>query len=249
MTIDDEKLSAFLDGELPEQEMAGIRAALAEDEALAQRLERLALPDDIIASTYRTIDERPLPEAVTAMLATAHNSPRADEQANNVVAFPLWKRINHGLQQHAALAACLALVAGFVLSQATHPALSPNTDAAWQQVAAALDDGRSGVAQQLADGSSVTPQLSFVSQDGTYCRQYAQSGTETGTENIACNSGGDWTLIATVHTGPQTGGTYQTASGGSVLDGVLDRMIAGAPLSADQETDAIDTEWQQEETE
>lgn len=244
MTISDETLSAFLDSELPEREMYEIRAALSHDEDLANRLAGMTMANTAIGNTYRTIDERPLPEGLSALLdgAETHDPHNTAPPRNNVVAFPIWQFVNRTLQQNAALAACLALVAGVVLSQGI-TSFDRAADDDWQQVTAALESGRSGVPQTVGE-ARLTPQLTFVNQDGDYCRQYALSDTQTGSQNIACNTNGDWTLIATLHTGAISEGTYQTASGGTILDGILDRMIEGAPLSADQEAAIIDNGWQ-----
>ncbi len=45
MTISDEQLSAFLDAELPEDEMELVRQGLIDDENLANRLAELAMVD------------------------------------------------------------------------------------------------------------------------------------------------------------------------------------------------------------
>ena len=244
MTISDQKLSAFLDSELSEQEMDEIRSALAGDEALASRLAEMTMTNMAVGEAYATIDDRPLPAGLATLLASEGASRRDAElqPKDNIVTFPIWKRINRTLQQNAAMAACLALVAGFVLSQGI-TGFDRKEDDGWQQITVALETGRSGVPQTVGE-ARLTPQLSFVNQDGDYCRQYVLSDAQTGSQNIACNTDGDWTLIATLHTGAASNGSYQTASGGTMLDGVLDRMIAGAPLSADQEAAVIDNGWQ-----
>jgi len=244
MTISDETLSAFLDSELPEQEMDDIRSALARDEALANRLAEMTMTNMAVGNAYRTIDDRPLPAALATLLESEGASRREAklQSTENIVTFPIWKRINRTLQQNAALAACLALVAGVVLSQGI-TGFDRAGDDDWQQITAALEAGRSGVPQTVGE-ARLTPQLTFVNQDGDYCRQYALSSSDAGSQNIACNTDGDWTLIATLHTASISNGTYQTASGGTMLDGVLDRMMAGTPLSADQEAAVIDNSWQ-----
>ena len=48
MKIDDQTLSAFLDNELPANEMEAIRNAIAEDEQLALRLAELSEVDMLV---------------------------------------------------------------------------------------------------------------------------------------------------------------------------------------------------------
>ena len=63
MTVSDEKLVAFLDGALPEEEAAEIGAALVRDPDLGRRLEEMA------------VDLTPMREGMEAVLASAPPMP------------------------------------------------------------------------------------------------------------------------------------------------------------------------------
>jgi len=237
-TLTDETLSAFLDAELPEAEMERVRQRLCEDETLSDRLAELAGVDQLLAVTYSSIDERPLPEAVTAMLV--EESP---PQPAQVIPFPLWRRAQEQLQRHAGIAAAVTLAiglgAGWLL-----PGQPQGTDNAWQAVAASLERAPSGKTLELADGRQLTPRLTFVSQQGDYCRQYQVVSGAQGSENIACRSGdGGWQLTASVQLeAVQEPGTYRTASGGSLLDSALDAMVA-RDIDPQDEAKIIADEW------
>lgn len=236
MTITDEQLSAFLDAELPEAEMELVRQQLIDDENLANRLAELAMVDDQIARHYAQIDERPIPAAITRLLAAE------PQQANaNIVQFPLWKRVQRGLQQHAAIAACTLLVIGFGMVQLL-PGNNQKTQS-WGAVAQVLEQNASGDEQRLDDGSRVKPRLTFINNDGNYCRQFQLIEQDKSSENIACRRNNSWELAISVARETLAESDYQTASGGSQLDDALDEMMGSEAFDAAREQQIIQSRW------
>lgn len=242
MTISDEQLSAFLDAELPENEMELVRQGLIDDENLANRLAELAMVDEQVASHYAQIDARPLPAAVEPLLAHS-TEPTTKEMDNNLIQFPLWKRVQRGLQQNAALAASVLLVIGFGMVQL----LPGNHQSAnnWNAVAQVLEQNISGNEQQFDDGSRVKPRLTFIDQQGNYCRQYQLAQGEQTSENIACRHNDRWELIISQPLETLAEGDYKTASGGSLLDTRLDEMMQSEAFDTAAEQQAIDSRWTQ----
>lgn len=238
MIIDDEKLSAFLDAELPDVEMEAIREQLIEDENLANRMAELAMVDELVAMSYSTIDARPMPESITKLLA--EDEPKGETKTAQIIAFPLLKKIQQNIQQHAAIAASVALVIGFGISQFMHT----NTNNNWQAVAQILDTTPSGVEQLSSTGSQIKPRLTFTNKAGEYCRQFVMNDKNGASENIACHKDGQWQLTATVYLEKvQQAGTYQTASGGSLLDETVEQMASGDFFNAQAESRAIEQHW------
>ncbi|MBR9912465.1 MAG: hypothetical protein GYB33_19160 [Gammaproteobacteria bacterium] len=236
MNITDTMLSAFLDAELAEAEMEQVRNALAEDEHLADHLAELAMVDQLVRDTYTPIEQLPIPELAL--------SPAAPTGATaQVIALPLWRRATRALQRPMAAAAAVALAIGLVIN--IERGENGATDGSWQQVAASLETGRSGIRQQLADGSEVLPQLSFVNRDGEYCRQFYRAGGGSAAQGIACRDTDGWQLRNSVPVQPlTTADSYQTATAHNALEQLLDDMIASGPLDADGEAAAIASQWQ-----
>jgi hypothetical protein len=229
MKINDEMLSAFLDAALPERDMEQVRLQLLEDEQLTERLADLAMVDTIVQQYYAQIDQHPLPDAV---LQLVDDSVRP--QSAEIIHFPWWKRTQQQLQQHAAAVACVALLGGYGLSQLTHQPQHA-TAALGQNVLQLLNNAPSGNVYAI-DQQQLTPRLSFINLDGDFCRQYALQSASAQTENIACRKQGEWTLKATLTTEPgNTDSLYQTASGGSVMDSILDTLMAGPALNTTAE--------------
>lgn len=236
MTISDEQLSAFLDAELPEQEMELVRQQLMVDESLANRLAELAMVDEQIASHYARIDERALPESIQKLLA--QNPATA---ANNIVIFPLWKRVQQGVQKNIALAACTLLVIGFGMVQLL-PANNQHSNQ-WNAIAQILEESSSGSEQRLGDDSRVKPRLTFIDNNDNYCRQFQLIQHDNSSENIACRESGQWKLIVSVQQETVATGDYQTASGGSLLDSKLDEMMHSEAFDFSAEQQAINSNW------
>ncbi|MEX1034260.1 MAG: hypothetical protein WDZ30_12925 [Cellvibrionaceae bacterium] len=246
MKINDDVLSAFLDAELSDAEMKTVREKLAEDQTLSDRLAELSAVDDQVAARYAEIDARPLPESVSAMLASeeAHSA--------KVIAFPLWRRAQRGLQeqlqQHAGMAAALALAIGLGAGQ-LFPSAGSGGNNEWSAVAQGLENTPSGVTAALDNGNQLTPRLSFVNQQGLYCRQFQLRESSRASENIACRAAengdsGSWQLAASIQLAAiQRPGNYQTASGGSRLDSALDEMMDGEAFDANAEKALIAEHW------
>lgn len=232
MKITDEQLSAFLDAELPEAEMEIIREQLVEDENLTNRLAELAMVDELVAMSYATIDARPLPNAVNNLLAEEPASAK-------IIAFPLLKKMQKSIQKNVAIAASVALIIGFGLSQ------SLNRDSnEWQSVAQILEHTASGVEQASATGAQIKPRITFVNKEGDYCRQFSMQDKKSASENIACRKNNKWKLETSVAIDKvQQEGVYQTASGGSVLDEKIEQMASGDFFDAQAESSAINLHW------
>lgn len=248
MTISDEKLSAFLDAELPESEMESIRQRISDDETLANRLAELAMVDEQIAQHYAAIDTRPLPEAIANLLASAPAATSADvvtpTPSATIIPFPLWKKVQRGLQQHAAVAACTALVLGFGLAQLL-PGSQNSSLGDWNAIAAVLDTAASGTEQALANDKQIKPRLTFVNEQGHFCRQFRVSDLHSSTETIACRVDDKWQPNITVYAqGVARDDDYQTATNDvALLDQALDNMIQGDAFDEQTESTIIQRGW------
>ncbi|MBE0486397.1 hypothetical protein [Marinobacter sp.] len=236
MKITDELLSAFLDNELSEPEMAAVRDQIELDPALADRLAELASVDAGLQRHYGAIDDQPVPDSVTRLL----KQPDPVASSNNVVAFPWWRR----LREHSGKAVAAAVIAGIAMTQWLN---SPNVDPpAWSALAEVLEHEPSGQAYVLGSDITLTPRLTFQNQAGDWCRQFRLDTATEASEQIACRDGrGDWASLVTVNA-PSVPDSqrYQTASGGHIMDDVLDQMMAGPPMALDEEAAMLGGRWE-----
>lgn len=244
MKINDETLSAFLDGELPAAEMEQVRSQLAEDPTLADRLAELSAVDELVSQYAHAIDRRPLPQGLQQLLEEGGSQP----QSAQVIAFPLWRRARQALNRQTGIAAAVALALGFGLAQVTENPGSQQTGS-WEPIAQRLEALPSGTSETLPDGREITPRITFVNREGEYCRQYRVTGPEESSENIACRTQQadmGWQQRASVRQPNAAPGSYQTASGGSLLDSALDEMMVGGVIEPSREKQLIQQDWQQD---
>lgn len=268
MNISDEKLGAFLDQELPDQEMAMIRDAIRGDASLAERLAALASAEALLQRHATALDSRPMPEAVLAMLQPSEQAADrdADDTAavtDNVVQLSAWQarrqQARQWLGQHAALAAGIALVVGFTGGQFLNTDMSGGSadNPAAPMIAITMDTSLNDALESTLSGETLNfdnntrllSRFSFVDQQSQHCRQFVlengiAGNTVSASENIACRTAQGWEIVASARAASAIAGEYQTASGSSLLDSTLDTMMSGSVLSLDQETALIADQWQ-----
>jgi len=239
--LTDEKLSAFLDSELPDHEMKLIRDQLTEDENLVIRLAELASVDAIVSATFHDIDDVPLPDSIQNLVS---NNEQASQASSTVVDLNLWKRTKSAWQAHAPLATAAAMVLGLAIGLLTQ-VQDRHSFNYWPQIATALDDHVSGQSITLSEGYELTARVSFMSQDQQLCRQFLLRTPENSQHSIACHNGNNWQLEATLFDEPLSAGSYQTASSQHPINSLVESMATGSFLNAEQEQEAIRSGWAQ----
>jgi len=237
MTYTNEKLSAFLDGELPDSEMQAIEKAIHSDSALAERLEDLANIDRQLRQTFEPVLNEPIPGAVLSLLDETE-----EQTPSNLISFAAQKKFRKTWQLPAAIAA--SLMVGFFVSEVYNQAGSGNGEFTatgpvpeTSQLFAALSSLVSG--QKLGD---IEPVLSFISTAGEYCREF----TATFSRGLACRNGRGWHVVSQIYTAKANSEDgYSTASAQSfeAFDALVDNLITGETLSQLHEERLIKSKW------
>ncbi|HEX7789525.1 MAG TPA: hypothetical protein VF467_03250 [Afipia sp.] len=248
----DERIAAWLDGNLSPEEAARFEADMERDPALCEEVAAWQGNDDLLRAAYNGPIEQGVDDALLARmgLATVEQSKPAGE----IVDFqekpgkraandnPAWRR--WAIPVGGALAACAALA---VLTIGRPPASNTDTGAG-ARFAEAMESLPSRGKLGLPDGGEVYPVLSFVAADGRYCREFLL-GDKGGSQNgIACKGTSGWKVEAQSRaTGTQADpGKIGLAGGpeGGVLDATYDRLGASDPLSVQAERHLIASGWQ-----
>jgi hypothetical protein len=265
--LTDEKLSAFLDGELDTAEMDLVREAIAHDVTVSDRLAALAEVDRVVKVAAEKATAVALPKEIVALLSDEKPLSQESEVqasgvslvsesssnqsfAENVKPFP--KKVdvtNSGLGGQTkwkgpfAIAASVAVLASLVFfNQQGAETTQPSH---WARVSSVLDSNLTGEATTFDSGVTVTPQLSFVNTEFNYCRQAEVSSKDELNVMIACkDKQGAWQLAASkLDELGENAGQYQTATSAKVMEEELDKMMASAPLNREQEKNAIEATW------
>ncbi|AOE48757.1 anti-sigma factor [Kangiella sediminilitoris] len=243
MIISDEKLCAFIDNELPRDEMDLVRDSIAMDEELTDRIAELSMVDFAVRGTVHAIDDKPIPQATHDLLNKAENQV----SKSNVIAFPGWRAVTGKVRQYAAVAAVLVLALG--LSVGTYfidgnSSYSENK-LAWVNVEHQLNKTPSGQTVSIDNHWDIHTKASFMNTDNNYCRLFALSSESASHMNIACQQQGGWQLHSRMPIELSDPSQYQTASVDPALDQLIDSMIQGQFLNQAQEIQAINAQWQQ----
>ena len=238
MTFSDDRLMAYVDGELDPASNAEIDAAVARDPALAARVERQRKLRVAVHEAFEPILQEPMPKRLLdAASGTAPASPAA--RASRRWTWFEWSAM-------AASAVLGALIGGAFLGDSLR---APSTELVAERGHVAAR-GRLALAlsEQLAStqkpDASVRIGLTFLSKGGEYCRTFTlERGAAAG---LACASAGEWRVRMLSQAEPAgRPGEYRPAAGAlppAILRAV-EEQIQGSSLDAAAERAAQQNGW------
>jgi hypothetical protein len=241
MTVSNEMLMRFIDGELPPEDAARIEAQIANDPALQRYVEGQRALQRQLADALSPIMAEPVPEHLSAAIRNTpvswrwrlkHIFARTDGRLT-------WPTI--AVPATAALAAGLAI--GMLISPAGIDQITTQKDGtivASGTLAAALT---TRLASEAQPANAPRIGISFRNTDGQDCRTF-ESGRLAG---VACRDATQWKIAALAATAPTAEGPYRQA-GSAMPDVIRDAvrgMIAGVPFDAAAERAARDQRWRQ----
>jgi hypothetical protein len=196
------------------------------------------------------VDALPMPQGVLDLLDEKPQS----SAGSTVVPFPA-RAERRFLQWPMAIAASVALVAGFLLHDLVRNASSVDSvDAILAgeiseatAVHSLLESGLSTEPQVLADGATGRLLLTFQDGAGDYCREFRLDSEARTVRAVACRRAGSW-LLETLAFEPAAtaGGEYQQASAGgsAAVNAAIDALIGGnEPLDAAAESRLVQNGW------
>lgn len=236
MSITEDMLAAYADGELDGAEQARVAAAVAADPALAARVEAHRALKARLSAHYAPIAEQAVPPHLAALLSGP--SDTREETGAEVISFaaarqkrglvPVLRR--WGPIAGPALAASLALVVLQPWKGATPEGYADPT------LAAALDTQLA--ANQPADAPTRIL-ISFERNDGDLCR--AWRGAREG--GIACRDDTGWKIERQFALGESASGEFRQAGSEVDLLAAAQNMAAGGALDAAGERAAKARGW------
>lgn len=242
MTVTDEELMAYVDGELDPARCETLRQEIAASADLSRRVaEQQALRDRLRNAFDPALDE-PVPSRLTDLTSRAR-----------VVDFASAARQRPSRN---AWLSGLAVAAGIVLGIALGPAImnlareQPDIVARGADVAAggALADALSRrLTSEQSASDPIRLGVSFRATSGEYCRTFIARRGDSALAGMACREGAAWRIDAlqSVTILPEASDGYRqaaTALPPLVLRAAEDSM-AGDPLDAVGEAEARDRKW------
>ena len=242
MTVTDEELMAYVDGELDAAHSESLRQEIAASADLSRRVaEQQALRDRLRRAFDPALDE-PMPARLTGLTARA----RVVELGS-----PARRR-----PSRVAWLSGLALAAGIVLGVALGPVLlqlareRPEIVASGAEVAAggALADALSQrLASEQAASDPIRLGVSFLAKNGEYCRTFISRRGDATLAGMACRHGAEWRVDAlqsvTIVPGDADGYRQAATSLPPLVLQAAEAAMTGDPLDAVGEADARDHHW------
>lgn len=243
-TIDEARVIAWIDGELPEAEAAWMEHAVAADPVLAALADRhrrtklrFATAFDTIARTPRPAieqDEARRPEPAPVISLAAVRAERAAKAKAKAKADSGGQSVGRWtVPAMVAASLIVGILSGYGMGSPSGVADRPGALAVSPKIASALDSQLSG------DGGTIRVALTFRDQAGDYCRSFKASHLS----GIACRQDGAWQLRYASAAGSTPQGDYRMAGGDEAATQIVSTMIAGDPLDRAAETAARDKGW------
>jgi hypothetical protein len=253
ITPDDAALSAYLDGELPQDQADRLTERFAAEPVLARRLEAMRSTDHATRQLFAALDDMPIPKAVLELLQ--RKAPGAAK--SNVIGFPV-RVLRQFMQVPVAIAASAALLAGFLVHDLLRSDATTGSDlstivagdvAAGSELFELLETGISSETQALAGGLRGRLLITFQDRSGDYCRQLHLSSERRSMQALACRRAGGWQVeMLDFEPASPSDGQYQQASRQSTaaVDAAIDALIGGnEPLDSAAESDLVRQGWKE----
>jgi hypothetical protein len=252
MTISDETLMAYADGELDAAARAAVESAMREDPQIEARVAAHRALRRKVQAAYSAELSQDIPERLLAAARGAESTrskvvnlqdARAAMERKASRARPLRAQWRTAGTIAASVIAGVGL--GFFMWGRTESPLLRSAGGALVargQLAQALS---SQLAAEQSRSSAVQIGVSFRAKSGDYCRTFALSGTVS-PSGLACRHGGQWQIQALTQEPGTAGDTAYRTAGSAMSAEILksvEGQIAGEPLDQAGERAARQRNW------
>jgi hypothetical protein len=253
MTISDETLMAYADGELDAAERAAVESAIRADPQIEKRVAQHRELRQRVHSAYSAELSEPVPERLLTAARGAAGIPGSNvvslDEARTATQRASRARPPRPQWRTAGAIAASVIVGvslGFIMWGRTESPLMRGAGGALVargQLARALSEQ---LAAEQTRTSAVQIGLSFLGKSGEYCRTFALSGAVS-PSGLACRHGEEW-RVQVLSQGPDNAaGDSEYRTAGSAISPsllkVVEGQIAGEPLDQAGERAARQQNW------
>jgi hypothetical protein len=237
MSIDPERLMAFVDGELDAAERREVDEAIAADPTLQAEVQRQRRVRATLAGHYGPVATQEVPDRLRAMLGAEPNASIDNEDVASLARARERRRGLHVTLGAIAASLVVGVIAGqlFLLGSTPPIATSHGKLIAQDGLAEALET-------QLASAQSAMAQtrigLTFIDTQGRPCRTF-ESRAFAG---LACRGNSRWEVVMAAATETSEQPVYRQADSSPVMD-TAQRIMASEPFDAEAERAAVQGGW------
>jgi hypothetical protein len=252
MTISDEMLMAYADGELDAAAREAVESAMREDPQIVERVARHSELRRRVQEAYSVVLSEDVPERLLRAAQGAATEPKVvnlqDARAPREHSAPRTRPLQRPWRTAGAMAASViaGVGVGFFIWGRTVPPFARGADGALVargQLAQALSNQ---LAAEQSRASSVQIGLSFLAKSGDYCRTFALSG-EQSPSGLACRHGEEWQVRAVTQGSDGVAGASEYRTAGSTMPAMIrefvEAQVAGEPLDQAGERAARQRDW------
>lgn len=221
---DSEIISAFLDNELSEPEVAIFKKRLQEDALFANEFAKYSENDLALKQHVSLIDNVPVPDSIMNLLRDAEQNTPASN--SNIVQSASWRDPKW-----------LSLAASFLIVTLLAPVVWYSSNQDSPSLANILSSEVSGQTIALDSNTQVALVMSFQDRQGNFCREYRLSKSTGNEQAVACNVNGKWETRVSDIIQVASNQTYQPASSASSekIERWLDENMDDIPFSTQME--------------
>ncbi len=257
MTISEETLMAYADGELDAASRANVEAAMRSDPEIGKRIDRHRALREKMQGAFSAVLEEPVPDRLLQAARGESAKARAETAARQGAVVDLStareaarQRISAAPRrwQPAAMAASLllGLGLGFLAWHGPRALIRPGAGGGLVANAALAEALSTQLSDDRSAGRVAVTGLSFRDRSGDYCRTFALTGAAA-SSGVACHEGADWRIkaLAQAPGAVLNSGNYRTAASedSPVIRAAVEGSIEGEPLDHAGEIAARQMGW------
>jgi hypothetical protein len=251
MSVSDETLMAYADGEVDEATRAIIEAAMRENPEVRRRIAEHRALREAMQGAFSAVLDEPVPQRLidaargqTAAPASGHVVDLAG--ARRAVAGQAPGRLLSWQPAAMAASVLVGVALGYVGWHSTKPLVTTSSSGELLAGAGLAEALSNQLSEDRSPGLAAITGLSFRAKTGDYCRTFSLSGSHA-SSGLACHEGVGWTIkvLAQSPTAASNSSNFRRAASADppAVRAAVEESIDGEPLDRAGEIAARQGNW------